>query len=361
MAAVLPPRAVTGSHTEGRRLGIDSVAPTIQGIEVSWDRIADLFPLDPDIAYLDHGAFGVAPEPVRRAQQRLRDEMGFNPTAFFTRGLYDRLAHTRRHVAAFLGADPDGSALIPNAWAATQIVLDALGLTAAATSPADDPRWTDRGRLATEAGLLVVDAHLPRSVRRDDEVVTAMGRHGRPGPGPGWAVHRPHHVADGDGVRVGADRRPPWHGARRTDYGGRGARARHGGGGRVRGIRAEASASAACPRVSVRAAPDHVAGRRGAIPGAGLQPLVRLLAADRRASRTQMRVRRDAGLRPRGSRLPTRPAFPAHPRRGPGSAGTTPNSPGYRAAGGGRGAGAAAPVPGTVVTRRQHAAGPAGR
>src|SRR4029077_1321428 len=74
----------------GGGLGIDSVAPTIQGIEVSWDRVADLFPLDPDIAYLNHGAFGVAPEPVRRAQQRLRDEMEFNPTAFFTRGLYDR-------------------------------------------------------------------------------------------------------------------------------------------------------------------------------------------------------------------------------------------------------------------------------
>ena len=105
---------------------------TIQGMEVSWDRVAELFPLDPDIAYLNHGAFGVCPQPVRRAQQRLRDEMEANPMAFFTRGLYDRLAHTRRHVATFLGADPDGSALIPNASAATQIVFNTLGLVAKA-------------------------------------------------------------------------------------------------------------------------------------------------------------------------------------------------------------------------------------
>ena len=154
-------------------MGIDSVAPTIQGIEVSWDRVADLFPLDPDIAYLNHGAFGVAPEPVRRAQQRLRDEMEFNPTAFFTRGLYDRLAHTRRHVAAFLGADPDGSALIPNASAATQIVFNTLGLTAG-----DEVLLTTHVygavRLATgRAGLRVVDAHFPVGAT-DDEVVAAV-------------------------------------------------------------------------------------------------------------------------------------------------------------------------------------------
>jgi isopenicillin-N epimerase len=134
---------------------------TIQGIEVSWDRVAELFPLDPGIAYLNHGAFGVCPEPVRRAQQRLRDEMEANPTAFFTRGLYDRLAHTRRHVAAFLGADPDGSALIPNASAATQIVFNTLGLAAGDEVLLTTHTYGTVRLAAGRAGLRVVDAHFP--------------------------------------------------------------------------------------------------------------------------------------------------------------------------------------------------------
>ena len=154
-------------------MSIGSPTPTIQGVEVSWDRVAGLFPLDPDVAYLNHGAFGVVPIPVQRAQQRLRDEMEANPTAFFTRGLYERLGHTRRHVAAFLGADPDGCALVPNASAAAQIVFGTLGLTAG-----DEVLLTTHGygsvRLAAgRLGLHVTEAHFPAGAG-DDEVVAAI-------------------------------------------------------------------------------------------------------------------------------------------------------------------------------------------
>src|SRR5689334_10824551 len=162
------------------RLSIGSATTQIQGVEVSWDRVADLFPLDPDMAYLNHGAFGVVPVPVQRAQQRLRDEMESNPTAFFTRGLYDRLAHTRRHIASFLGADPDGCALVPNASAVTQIVFNTLGLSAG-----DEVLLTTHGygavRLAAgRLGLRVVDAHFPVGAT-DDEVVAAIATAVNPG------------------------------------------------------------------------------------------------------------------------------------------------------------------------------------
>src|SRR5262245_137851 len=159
-----------GAAAAGQGAG---AAPSIQGIEVSWDRVGELFPLDPDIAYLNHGAFGVCPEPVRRAQQRLRDEMEANPTAFFTRGLYDRLAHTRRHVAVFLGADPDCSALIPNASAATQIVFNTLGLAAGDEVLLTSHTYGAVRLAAGRAGLRVVDAHFQAGAT-DDEVVAAI-------------------------------------------------------------------------------------------------------------------------------------------------------------------------------------------
>jgi isopenicillin-N epimerase len=89
-----------------------------------------LFSLDPAVSYLNHGGFGAVPLTVQRAQQRLRDEMEANPVRFFTQGLHDRVEHTRRHLAGFLGADPEGSALVGNTTAGVAVVLQSLRLGA---------------------------------------------------------------------------------------------------------------------------------------------------------------------------------------------------------------------------------------
>jgi isopenicillin-N epimerase len=89
-----------------------------------------LFSLDPAVSHLNHGSFGAVPIGVQRAQQRLRDEMEANPLRFLARGLTERVAHARRHLAAFLGADPDGSALVGNTTTGVAIVLHSLDLRA---------------------------------------------------------------------------------------------------------------------------------------------------------------------------------------------------------------------------------------
>lgn len=89
-----------------------------------------LFSLDPAVAHLNHGSFGAVPISVQRTQQRLRDETEANPLKFFVQGLQDRIVHTRRHLAAFLGADPDGSALVPNTTAGVSLVLQSVRLGA---------------------------------------------------------------------------------------------------------------------------------------------------------------------------------------------------------------------------------------
>src|SRR5919112_4763898 len=88
-----------------------------------------LFSLDPAVSYLNHGSFGPVPISVQRTQQRMRDETEANPLKFFVQGLQDRIVHTRRHLATFLGADPDGSALVPNVTAAVSLVLQSVRLT----------------------------------------------------------------------------------------------------------------------------------------------------------------------------------------------------------------------------------------
>ncbi|MFC0508527.1 aminotransferase class V-fold PLP-dependent enzyme [Micromonospora costi] len=97
-----------------------------------------LFSLDPAVSHLNHGSFGAVPIGVQRAQQRLRDEMESNPLRFFTQGLVDRIAHTRRHLATFLGADPEGTALVGNTTTGVAVVLQSLGLR-----PGDEILSTD--------------------------------------------------------------------------------------------------------------------------------------------------------------------------------------------------------------------------
>jgi isopenicillin-N epimerase len=143
-----------------------------------------LFTLDPAVAHLNHGSFGAVPAGVQRVQQRLRDEMESNPLRFFTRGLVDRITHARTHLAGFLGADPEGSALVGNASAGTALVLRSLDLR-----PGDEVLLTDHGygsvRLAVDrechrAGAVVRTVSIPLTAD-DEEIVAIIDRGLRPG------------------------------------------------------------------------------------------------------------------------------------------------------------------------------------
>ncbi|GAA4701880.1 aminotransferase class V-fold PLP-dependent enzyme [Phytohabitans rumicis] len=155
----------------------------IEGVEVSWDRRHECFSLDPAVSYLNHGARGAVPVAAQRALQRLRDEAEANPIRFF-RDLPERIAHTRRHLAAFLGADPDGAALVGNTTAGAAIVLQSLGLR-----PGDEVLLTDHryGAVAftaeregrrTGASTRTVDVPLDAT---DDEVTARVADALRPG------------------------------------------------------------------------------------------------------------------------------------------------------------------------------------
>ncbi|WP_433057415.1 aminotransferase class V-fold PLP-dependent enzyme [Dactylosporangium sp. CS-033363] len=107
-----------------------------------------LFSHDAAVAHLNHGAFGMVPAAVQRAQQRVREEMEANPHRFFAVGLEERIAHVRRHLAGFVGADPDGTALVENASTGTSIVLGSLDLSAE-----DEIVTTDHGYGAVDLAV----------------------------------------------------------------------------------------------------------------------------------------------------------------------------------------------------------------
>ncbi|WAL99278.1 aminotransferase class V-fold PLP-dependent enzyme [Streptomyces sp. Je 1-369] len=99
----------------------------------------ELFRLGAEVAHLNHGSFGAVPVPVAQVHRRIAEEAAADPDRFFL-GVPDRLADARGRIAARLGTDPEGAALVTNATEAAGLALDALRLT-----PDDEVLVTDHG------------------------------------------------------------------------------------------------------------------------------------------------------------------------------------------------------------------------
>jgi isopenicillin-N epimerase len=82
--------------------------------------------LEPGLAFLNHGSFGAAPRPVLEAQQAWRDRLEREPIRFLARDLEAHLDEARADLAAFVGADPDDLAFVPNATSGFNAVLRSL-------------------------------------------------------------------------------------------------------------------------------------------------------------------------------------------------------------------------------------------
>ena len=82
--------------------------------------------LDPKIVFLNHGSFGACPTEVLRVQSELRARLESEPVRFLVREFEPLLDEARAALAAFLGADAEDLAFVPNATAGVNTVLRAL-------------------------------------------------------------------------------------------------------------------------------------------------------------------------------------------------------------------------------------------
>ena len=116
-------------------------------------RLSD-WPLDPAVAYLNHGTVGVAPRRVLSAQQAIRDEMERAPSQFLLRqvsalvgvptGRPSRLREAAGAIASFVGARRDDLVFVDNATTGANAVLRSF-----AFAPGDEILITDHNYGAT--------------------------------------------------------------------------------------------------------------------------------------------------------------------------------------------------------------------
>jgi isopenicillin-N epimerase len=139
---------------------------------------AALWPLDPSVAFLNHGSYGACPAEVLRYQAALRAEMEAEPVRFLGRELDDRLDAARARLGAFVGADPDDLAFVSNATGGVNAVLRSLRLAAG-----DELLTTDHAYqacrntldfVAERSGARVVTVTLPFPVTSPQAIVDTV-------------------------------------------------------------------------------------------------------------------------------------------------------------------------------------------
>ena len=136
--------------------------------------------LDPEIAFLNHGSFGSCTRTILELQQEWRDRLERQPVQFYVRDLEALLDEGREALAAFVGADPEGLAWVPNVTLAINSVLQSLDF-----APDDELLVTDHEYnasrnildfVAQRSGARVVVAPLPFPLDDPSEVILALRR-----------------------------------------------------------------------------------------------------------------------------------------------------------------------------------------
>jgi isopenicillin-N epimerase len=92
--------------------------------------VRDLFLLDPEVVFLNHGSFGACPRPVFDAYQSFQRELERQPVEFLglERRFPELLDDARLRLASHLGADPRNLVFAPNASTALNAAIRSLEL-----------------------------------------------------------------------------------------------------------------------------------------------------------------------------------------------------------------------------------------
>ncbi|NBD11569.1 aminotransferase class V-fold PLP-dependent enzyme [Corallococcus silvisoli] len=134
--------------------------------------------LDPQVVFLNHGSFGACPTAVLQHQSELRARLESEPVRFLGREVEALLDEARAALAAFVGADADDVAFVPNATTGVNTVLRGLRF-----QPGDELLTTDNEYNASKnaldvacaaLGTKVVVAKLPWPVTSPEAVVDAV-------------------------------------------------------------------------------------------------------------------------------------------------------------------------------------------
>lgn len=90
--------------------------------------LKELFLLNPDVAFFNHGSFGACPRPVFEAYQRWQHQLEWQPVDFLGRNRVQMLDEALSKLAAYLHAPPETLVFVTNATFGINMVARSLRL-----------------------------------------------------------------------------------------------------------------------------------------------------------------------------------------------------------------------------------------
>jgi isopenicillin-N epimerase len=137
--------------------------------------LKDLFQLDANVAFLNHGSFGATPKEVFAVYQEWQRRLERQPVKFLGREIQGFLAKARRSLGAYLNADKDDLIFVPNATTGVNIVARSLNLKADDEVLASDHEygacnntWT---YLSQRQGFTYKQVSVPLPVKSNEEML----------------------------------------------------------------------------------------------------------------------------------------------------------------------------------------------
>lgn len=138
----------------------------------------DLFLLNPEIVFLNHGSFGACPRVVFDRYQQWQRDLEWQPVEFLGRRYDGLIRDARNALAAYVGSDPENLLYVTNATAGLNMVARSLHL-----QPGDEILTTDHeyGALeltwqyvCRETGAKVVHRKVPMPLLDAEEFAEAI-------------------------------------------------------------------------------------------------------------------------------------------------------------------------------------------
>jgi isopenicillin-N epimerase len=138
----------------------------------------ELWSLDPEVTFLNHGSFGACPKAVLAVQQKLRSQLELEPIRFFGREWEPLLDNARNKLAEFIGADSQDVVFVNNATTGVNSVLRSISF-----SSEDEILTTNHEYnacrnaldfIASRTGARIVVAQIPFPIDSPQQVIAAV-------------------------------------------------------------------------------------------------------------------------------------------------------------------------------------------
>lgn len=137
--------------------------------------LKNLFLLDPQVTFLNHGSFGACPRPVMETYQQWQHRLEWQPVQFLANDLTAHLAQARQTLGQLINAPAGDLVFVPNATYAVNLVARSLQLQAGDEVLATDHEYGacqfTWQFLSQKQGFRYVQQSIPLPVRSDEEIV----------------------------------------------------------------------------------------------------------------------------------------------------------------------------------------------